>query len=275
MFVLNTFGISLVPWNYNHTIAFILVSLLPLIGGLIVGASMRRLNTKGEKDLYCRLVKPWYAPPSWVYGPVWTLLYLLMGIAAVIVLYQAWYLQSCSVSPLNSQEWSYASSVHAHAYAHIAAYTSEYNKNIDHGAANVNVHTATSISSSAYTKAHKYANDLIHLALWFFTLQLAVNYRWSSVFFGQGNLVGASLKLYAFLIPLLAMTILLFSRINAVATFLMLPYLIWVAFASLLSYHIVALNTCISIKDDSCDDDCFSKRNWCIRWCYKLTRRFC
>lgn len=31
---------------------------------------------------YDSLAKPAWTPPSWVFGPVWTLLYLLMGIAA-------------------------------------------------------------------------------------------------------------------------------------------------------------------------------------------------
>ncbi|MBI2233281.1 MAG: tryptophan-rich sensory protein [Candidatus Aenigmarchaeota archaeon] len=34
---------------------------------------------------YASLVKPWFTPSSWVFGPVWTTLYALMGIAAGIV----------------------------------------------------------------------------------------------------------------------------------------------------------------------------------------------
>ncbi|MBI2972114.1 MAG: tryptophan-rich sensory protein [Candidatus Aenigmarchaeota archaeon] len=34
---------------------------------------------------YASLVKPWFTPPSWVFGPVWTILYALMGIAAGLI----------------------------------------------------------------------------------------------------------------------------------------------------------------------------------------------
>ena len=36
-------------------------------------------------DFYGQLARPGWAPPSWLFGPVWTLLYVLMGIAAWLV----------------------------------------------------------------------------------------------------------------------------------------------------------------------------------------------
>lgn len=46
------------------------------IGG---GASVR------AGDFYTQLARPGWAPPSWLFGPVWTVLYVLMGIAAWMV----------------------------------------------------------------------------------------------------------------------------------------------------------------------------------------------
>lgn len=39
---------------------------------------------------YSTLIKPVLNPPSWIFGPVWTTLYLLMGIAVFLVWQKGW-----------------------------------------------------------------------------------------------------------------------------------------------------------------------------------------
>jgi benzodiazapine receptor len=48
------------------------------IGSFAVGA-------QGFRPWYEAIAKPVFTPPGWVFGPVWTVLYLLMGVAAFLV----------------------------------------------------------------------------------------------------------------------------------------------------------------------------------------------
>ena len=52
---------------------------------LLVGGLSGVVTARAVRDWYPTLVKPWFNPPSWVFGPVWSLLYLMMGIAAFLV----------------------------------------------------------------------------------------------------------------------------------------------------------------------------------------------
>jgi translocator protein len=53
----------------------------PILVGVIGGL----LTTSSIANWYVLLSKPWWTPPAFVFGPVWALLYLLMGIAAFLV----------------------------------------------------------------------------------------------------------------------------------------------------------------------------------------------
>ena len=52
---------------------------VPLLAGMGVGLSIKD-ETRGWWYTYLR--KPWWTPPRWLFGPVWTVLYILMGIAS-------------------------------------------------------------------------------------------------------------------------------------------------------------------------------------------------
>jgi translocator protein len=62
----------------------IVVGLAPLVLGSIVGVLT---NARGQR-WYRTLSKPSWTPPDGVFGPVWTVLYLLMGRALVLVVHE-------------------------------------------------------------------------------------------------------------------------------------------------------------------------------------------
>ena len=51
-----------------------------IIGGISGSFTSASINT-----WYVTLNKPWFNPPNWIFGPVWTLLYLMMGIAFYMI----------------------------------------------------------------------------------------------------------------------------------------------------------------------------------------------
>lgn len=117
---------------------------------------------------YVTLNKPVFSPPNWVFGPVWTILYILMGIS----LYLVWLKKKVPT---------------------------------------------------------------------IFWVQLALNAVWSIIFFGMKNPTLAFIDIIALWVSIV-LTIKAFSKINKLAGNLLIPYLIWVSFASFLNLAIVVLN---------------------------------
>ncbi|MBS3088131.1 tryptophan-rich sensory protein [Candidatus Pacearchaeota archaeon] len=130
--------------------------------------------TSSEGNWYQNLNKPSFNPPSFVFGPVWTLLFCLMGIA----LYLVW------VSP---------------------------------------------------------SSNIRTIALILFGLQFVLNVLWSYLFFGINNLSLALIEIFVLLIGILV-TGIYFYFVSGLAGYLLIPYFVWVGFASFLNYSIWKLN---------------------------------
>lgn len=148
----------------------IAVLLCLLIGFLSSIATKASINS-----WYVALNKPSFTPPNWVFAPVWTIMYIMMGIAAGIVWSKGFY--------------------------------------------------------------HKW----VKTALYHFGFQLLLNAAWSIFFFGLRNPLIALVDIIALFI-LLLFTIRWFKVINTKAAYLLIPYLIWVAFATALNFSIWQLN---------------------------------
>lgn len=129
---------------------------------------------------YPTLVKPALNPPAWVFGPVWTALYVLMGVAAFMV-------------------WR------------------------------------------VYEKSSGSKKHFARIALALFALQLALNAWWSIIFFGQQQLGFALLEVVCLWLAIVA-TIYYFAKLSRTAAWLLVPYVLWVSFASYLNYSLWMLN---------------------------------
>lgn len=150
---------------------------LGLVGWLLVSFAAAAIGSAASiraGDFYAQLVRPEWAPPASVFGPVWTVLYALMGIAAWLV----WRIDGFR------------------------------------GA---------------------------RTALTLFLVQLAVNALWSWLFFAW-HLGAASFADIVLLWALIVATLIAFWRISPLASALLLPYLLWVSFASVLNFYMWQLN---------------------------------
>lgn len=67
-------------------IIFLFYILLPQTAGLI--GSMFTRNS--INNWYQFLIKPALNPPNWIFAPVWTLLYIFMGVAAYLIWLKGW-----------------------------------------------------------------------------------------------------------------------------------------------------------------------------------------
>jgi len=59
--------------------------IISILVPLLVGAFSGFFTSSGVNGWYATASKPWFNPPNWIFAPVWTTLYILMGIALYLV----------------------------------------------------------------------------------------------------------------------------------------------------------------------------------------------
>ncbi|AMR31955.1 TspO protein [Mucilaginibacter sp. PAMC 26640] len=88
---------------------------------------------------------------------------------------------------------------------------------------------------------HRDQSGVYKTTVGIYVLQLALNFSWSIVFFGMHQILGG-LIIIILLLVFIILNIAWFSRFNKLAAWLLVPYLIWVSYASLLNFSIYMLN---------------------------------
>jgi tryptophan-rich sensory protein len=155
----------------NNILKFIIAVAVPLAVGGLSGFA----TAGGVATWYPTLTKPSFNPPAWVFGPTWTVLYIMMGLAAFLV-------------------WRKG-----------------------------------------------FGTEGVKLALTAFAVQLALNGLWSILFFGLQAPGWALIEIIALWSAITA-TAVLFWGVTPAAGMLLLPYLAWVSFATVLNASLWWLN---------------------------------
>ncbi|NYT00543.1 MAG: tryptophan-rich sensory protein [Methanocellales archaeon] len=81
----------------------------------------------------------------------------------------------------------------------------------------------------------------VKIALTLFGIQLALNILWSLIFFGLKSPFFAFIEIVILWVAILA-TIFKFSKISKTASYLLIPYILWVSFAAVLNFSIWVIN---------------------------------
>ena len=86
-----------------------------------------------------------------------------------------------------------------------------------------------------------YQNNAVKFALTIFIIQLILNGLWSYIFFGQHLILAAFIEIIILWLFIL-WVIILFFPISSIAGWLLIPYILWVSFASFLNFTVWMLN---------------------------------
>ncbi|SDD90725.1 TspO/MBR family protein [Pedobacter soli] len=140
-----------------------------------IGALGGWATAQSVKTWYPTLNKPAFNPPNWLFAPVWTTLYILIGIAAYLV-------------------WVKRDQI-THFPRTVAIYL----------------------------------------------IQLMLNLAWSFIFFYLHE-IGFAMAEIILLLIVIVINAVTFYRIDKRAGLLFIPYILWVSFASFLTYNILILN---------------------------------
>lgn len=79
------------------------------------------------------------------------------------------------------------------------------------------------------------------IAMIFFTMQLFLNFMWSTIFFTMTDIQGALIIVIIMWLFVL-LTIIEFYKISKPAAYLLIPYFLWISFALYLNFEIYILN---------------------------------
>lgn len=155
----------------NNTFKLIIAIAIPLA----VGGTSGFFTITGVDSWFQTVNKPSWNPPNWIFGPVWTTLYALMGVALFLV-------------------WK-------------------------------------SDGSDILKKT----------AIALFAVQMVLNFFWSFIFFDQHQIGWALVEIIVLWVSIL-LTIFAFGNVSKLAAWLLVPYISWVSFATILNYSIWKLN---------------------------------
>ena len=153
---------------------FIISILIPLLVGYASSFLSQIISKVDTSTYYSQLIKPSFAPPSYVFPIAWSIIFVLMGISYYII-----------------------------------------NKNND--------------------------NQKIKDALFYYYLQLALNFVWSILFFGL-DLRYTSMEDIILLLGVVIIMMLKFYKIDKRALYLNILYVLWLLYAGVLNYFIWIIN---------------------------------
>ena len=149
--------------------------LLFIVMSELIGSVGSMFTIPSLKGWYQNLNKSPFNPPNFIFGPVWIILFLMMGISSYLIF-----------------------------------------------------------------KERK-KDKKVKTAMLFFVIQFLLNVFWSLLFFGLKVPLFAFIEILALWFFIL-LTILTFIKVNKTAGFLLIPYIIWVSFASYLNLMVYLLN---------------------------------